>query len=339
MAATTLPAEMTVIEFAAPGGPDVLRPGRRPLPVPGDDEVLIRVHGAGVNRPDVLQRLGKYPPPPGAPDILGLEVAGVVVAVGRSVDRWRLGDDVCALVAGGGYAEYCVAPAVQCLPVPRGWTLLEAASIPESHFTVWTNVFERGGLRPGATLLVHGGSSGIGTTAIQFGRASGATVLATAGSAEKCAACERLGASRAINYRREDFVQVVKDATGGRGVDVVLDMVGGDYVPRNIECLAVEGRLVQIAFLKSPKAEVDLSQVMRRRLIITGSTLRPRSVTEKGAIAQSLRQHVWPWLEQKAVVPVVFQVFPMRDAAEAHRVMESGVHIGKLVLQVASATP
>ena len=339
MAATTLPAEMTVIEFAAPGGPDVLRPGRRPLPVPGDDEVLIRVHGAGVNRPDVLQRLGKYPPPPGAPDILGLEVAGVVVAVGRSVDRWRLGDDVCALVAGGGYAEYCVAPAVQCLPVPRGWTLLEAASIPESHFTVWTNVFERGGLRPGATLLVHGGSSGIGTTAIQFGRAAGATVLATAGSAEKCAACERLGASRAINYRREDFVQVVKDATGGRGVDVVLDMVGGDYVPRNIECLAVEGRLVQIAFLKSPKAEVDLSQVMRRRLIITGSTLRPRSVTEKGAIAQSLRHRVWPWLEQKAVVPVVFRVFPMRDAAEAHRIMESGVHIGKLVLQVASATP
>jgi putative PIG3 family NAD(P)H quinone oxidoreductase len=339
MAATPLPAEMTVIECAAPGAPDVLRPARRPLPAPGDHDVLIRVHGAGVNRPDVLQRLGKYPPPPGAPDILGLEVAGVVVAVGRSVDSWRLGDDVCALVAGGGYAEYCVAPAVQCLPVPRGWTLLEAASIPESHFTVWTNVFERGGLRPGGTLLVHGGSSGIGTTAIQFGRAAGATVLATAGSAEKCAACERLGASRAINYRQEDFVQVVKDATGGRGVDVVLDMVGGDYVPRNIECLAVEGRLVQIAFLKSPKTEVDLSQVMRRRLIITGSTLRPRSVAEKGAIAQSLRQHVWPWLERKAVVPVVFRVFAMRDAAEAHRVMESGVHIGKLVLQVASATP
>jgi putative PIG3 family NAD(P)H quinone oxidoreductase len=338
MAAMPLPAEMTVIEIAAPGGPDVLRPARRPLPAVGRDEVLIRVHAAGVNRPDVLQRLGKYPPPPGASDLPGLEVAGEVVARGEAVDSWQLGDAVCALVAGGGYAEYCAAPAAQCLPIPRGWTLVEAASIPETHFTVWANVFERGGLRRGETLLAHGGSSGIGTTAIQFGRAAGATVLATAGSVEKCAACERLGARRAINYRDEDFVQAVKDVTSGRGVDVILDMVGGDYVPRNIECLAVEGRLVQIAFLKGPKAEIDLSQVMRRRLIVTGSTLRPRSVAEKAALAQALRQHVWPWLEQKTVGPVVHRVFAMQDAAEAHRVMEAGAHIGKLVLEVASAT-
>jgi putative PIG3 family NAD(P)H quinone oxidoreductase len=337
MSAVDLPSEMTVIEIAGPGGPDVLRPARRPVPAVADEEVLVRVHAAGINRPDVLQRMGKYPPPPGASDIPGLEVAGVIVATGEAVVTPRVGDEVCALVAGGGYAEYCVAPAAQCLPVPRTWSLVEAASVPETFFTVWTNVFERGGLRAGGTLLVHGGSSGIGTTAIQLGRAFGATVLATAGSAEKCAACERLGARRAIDYRREDFVQVVKEVTGGRGADVILDMVGGDYVPRNIEALAVEGRLVQIAFLRGPRTEIDLSQVMRRRLVITGSTLRSRPVAEKGAIAQALRVHVWPLLERRVIVPVVHQVFAMRDAAEAHRVMESGAHIGKLVLQAQPA--
>jgi putative PIG3 family NAD(P)H quinone oxidoreductase len=337
MAAPSLPDDMTAVEITTPGPPDVLSPVRRPLPPLGPDDVLIRVHAAGVNRPDVLQRLGRYPPPAGASDLPGLEVAGVIAAAGNAVDGLAPGDEVCALVSGGGYAEYCAAPAVQCLPVPRGWTMVQAASIPETHFTVWTNVFERGALRSGQTLLVHGGSSGIGTAAIQLGRAAGATVLATAGTPEKCAACERLGAARAINYHEEDFVQVVRDATNGRGVDVILDMVGGDYVPRNIESLAVEGRLVQIAFLKSPRAEIDLSQVMRRRLTITGSTLRPRSAAEKGVIARALRRQVWPWLEQGTVVPVVHQVFPLEDAASAHRVMESGTHIGKLVLRVGPA--
>jgi NADPH2:quinone reductase len=333
-AAADIPDSMVVVGISSPGGPDVLVPTERRVPGPGIAEVLIQVAAAGVNRPDVLQRLGKYPPPPGAPDIPGLEVAGRIVALGDGVAHWKQGDQVCALVAGGGYAEYCIAPAVQCLPVPRGWTLPEAASLPEACFTVWTNVFERGRLQRGEALLVHGGSSGIGTAAIQLARAMGARVIATAGTAEKCAACERLGAVRAVNYRDEDFVAAVKDVTGGAGVDVVLDMVGGDYIARNLEALAVDGRLVQIAFLKSSRAEIDLSNLMRRRLTITGSTLRPRSVAEKGAIAEALRRHVWPLLEDRLVKPVIHAVFPLRQAAEAHRVLESGVHIGKLVLIV-----
>jgi putative PIG3 family NAD(P)H quinone oxidoreductase len=331
MHAPDFPDSMLAIEISAPGDPDVLTPVERPVPHPGIGEVLIEVAGAGVNRPDILQRLGKYPPPPGAPDIPGLEVAGRIVALGDAVAGWKPDDEVCALVAGGGYAEYCVAPGPQCLPVPRGWSLTEAASLPEAYFTVWTNVFERGRLEPGETLLVHGGSSGIGTAAIQLARAMGARVLATAGTAEKCVACERLGAARAINYHEEDFVAIAKEVTR-TGVDVILDMVGGDYIPRNLEALAVDGRLVQIAFLKSSRAEIDLSSLMRRRLTITGSTLRPRSVAEKGAIADALRRQVWPLLEVRTVKPVIHATFPLRQAAEAHRVLESGVHIGKLVL-------
>jgi len=321
-----------VIEIAAPGPPEVLRPAVRPVAPPGPGEVLIRVAAAGVNRPDVLQRQGLYPPPPGASDIPGLEVAGEVVAAGDGAG-WRVGDRVCALVAGGGYAEYCLAPGPQCLPVPAGLTLVEAAGIPETFFTVWTNVFERGRLAPGETLLVHGGSSGIGTAAIPLARALGARVLATAGSAEKCAACAALGAERAINYRELDFVAAVKEATGGRGVDVVLDMVGGDYIPRNLECLAVEGRLVLIALPRGAKAEVSFAPVLFRRLTITGSSLRPRTVEQKGAIARALRERVWPLLESGRVRPVIHSRFPLAEAAAAHRLMESGAHIGKIVLE------
>jgi putative PIG3 family NAD(P)H quinone oxidoreductase len=287
-----------------------------------------------VNRPDVLQRMGHYPPPPGASDIPGLEVAGTVAALGEGVDGWAVGDRVCALLAGGGYAEKAVAPAVQCLPVPAPLDLVAAAALPETYFTVWVNVFQRGLLRSGETLLVHGGSSGIGTAAISLARAKGATVIATAGSTAKCTACVALGAARAVNYKEEDFVAAVKDATGGRGVDMVLDMVGGDYTPRNLECLAVDGRLVQIAFQKGPKVEVDLRVLMPRRLTITGSSLRPRSPSEKGAIAAGLREHVWPLLEAGTVKPVVHATFPLAAAADAHRLMESGAHIGKIVLAV-----
>jgi NADPH2:quinone reductase len=310
----------------------VLVPVELPTPVAARGEVLIKVAAAGVNRPDIFQRLGRYAPPPGASDIPGLEVAGTIEQLGPEVRDWRVGDEVCALVAGGGYAEYCAAPAPQCLPLPRGLDRIAAAAIPETFFTVWTNVFERGRLQAGESLLVHGGSSGIGTTAIQLARARGARVFATAGSAAKCEACEGLGAERAINYREADFVAVVRDLTGGRGVDVVLDMVGGEYFARNIEVLAVEGRLVEIATLHGVKAELNIQTVMVRRLTITGSTLRPRPVAEKGAIAAALRQHVWPLLESGAVRPVIHATFPLRDAAEAHRVMESGAHIGKLVL-------
>jgi putative PIG3 family NAD(P)H quinone oxidoreductase len=294
--------------------------------------VLIHVVSAGVNRPDVAQRQGKYPPPPGASDIPGLEVAGTVERVGGAVQDWRVGDQVCALVAGGGYAEHCVAPAAQCLPIPRGMSAVDAAAIPETFFTVWTNVFDRGRLTAGESLLVHGGSSGIGTTAIQLAHAFGASVFATAGSAEKCAACERLGATRAINYRDEDFVAVTREATASRGIDVILDMVGGDYFPRNMEALAIGGRLVQIATLGGPKSQIFLPAVMQRRLTITGSTLRPRSIAEKGAIAKALRQQVWPLLDDGRVRPVVYKTFPIRAAADAHRLMESGAHIGKIVL-------
>jgi len=325
---------MIAVEIRAPGGPEVLVAAERPKPVPGNGDVLIKVAAAGVNRPDIFQRLGRYPPPPGASDIPGLEVAGTIERLGPHVSDWRVGDEVCALVAGGGYAEYCAAPAPQCLPVPRGLDLAAAAAIPETFFTVWTNVFTRGRLQPGESLLVHGGSSGIGTTAIQLARARGSRVFATAGSAVKCAACERLGAERAINYREADFATVVRELTAGRGVDVVLDMVGAEYFARNIEALAVEGRLVEIATLHGVKAELNIQLIMQRRLTVTGSTLRPRPVADKGEIAAALRQHVWPLLESGAVAPIVHATFPLRDAAEAHRVMESGVHIGKLVLVV-----
>jgi len=323
---------VTAIEISSFGGPEVLVPVERPQPKPAAGEVLIEVAAAGVNRPDVSQRRGAYPPPPGASDIPGLEVAGTIVEVGPDVRDWRTGDQVCALVAGGGYAEYCAAPAPQCLPVPRGLDLVAAAAIPEAFFTVWTNVFERGRLKPGEWILVHGGSSGIGTTAIQLARALGSRVLATAGSAEKCAACERLGAERAINYRTTDFVAAVREIVGERGVDVVLDMVGGDYVRRNLDLLALDGRLVQISLLGGSTAQVNMGVVMRRRLTITGSTLRPRSVAEKGAIATSLRATVWPLIESGGVKPVIHTTFPLRAAAEAHRLMESSQHIGKIVL-------
>jgi putative PIG3 family NAD(P)H quinone oxidoreductase len=323
---------MIAIEIREPGGPDVLVPAERPKPEPASGDVLIKVAAAGVNRPDVFQRLGRYPPPPGASDIPGLEVAGTIEQLGPDVHGWKIGDAVCALVAGGGYAEYCVAPAPQCLPVPRGLDVVSAAAIPETFFTVWHNVFERGRLQPDESLLVHGGASGIGTTAIQLARARGSRVFATAGSDEKCAACERLGAERAINYRDADFAAAVRGLTGGRGVDVILDMVGGDYFPRNIETLAVEGRLVEIATLHGVKAELNIQTIMHRRLTITGSTLRARPVADKAAIAAAVRQHVWPLLESRAVKPIVHATFPLRDAADAHRVMESGAHIGKLVL-------
>jgi NADPH2:quinone reductase len=287
-----------------------------------------------VNRPDLLQREGKYPPPPGASDVPGLEVAGTVAAVGEGVAAWRDGDEVCALVSGGGYAEYCTVPAPQCLPVPHGLSSIEAAALPEALFTVWTNVFERARLAPGETLLVHGGSSGIGTTAIQLARAFGARVFATAGSAEKCAACERLGAERAVNYREEDFVAAVSSLTGGRGVDVILDMVGGGYVPRDLLCLARDGRLALIALMGGSRAEVDLRLVLQRWLTITGSTLRPRSVEEKERIARALRERVWPLLEAGEVAPVIHATFPLVEAAAAHRRLEAGAHVGKVVLVV-----
>jgi putative PIG3 family NAD(P)H quinone oxidoreductase len=327
--------DMIAIEIREPGDPEVLVPVERPTPVPGSGEVLIKVAAAGVNRPDLMQRRGKYPPPPGASDIPGLEVAGTIDRVGPDVTNWKRGDAVCALVAGGGYAQYCVAPAPQCLPVPRGLDMVSVAAIPETFFTVWTNVFERGRLQAGESILVHGGASGIGTTAIQIAHARGARVFATAGSAEKCAACERLGAELAINYNDTDFLEAVRAATNGRGVDVVLDMVGGEYFARNIDALAMEGRLVEIATLRGAKAELTIPTVMQRRLTITGSTLRARSVGEKGAIARAVHAHVWPLIESGAVKPVIHQTFPLTDAAGAHRVLEEGAHIGKVVLDVA----
>ena len=326
---------MIAIEIRAPGEPDVLVPVERPMPAPGSGELVIKVAAAGVNRPDVMQRRGKYPPPPGASDIPGLEVAGTVDQIGPEVTGWKVGDAVCALVSGGGYAEYCVAPAPQCLPVLRGLDLVSAAAIPETFFTVWTNVFDRGRLAAGESILIHGGSSGIGTTAIQLARARGARVFATAGSAAKCAACETLGAERVINYKETDFLEAVRTSTGGRGVDVVLDMVGGKYFARNIDALAMEGRLVEIATLHGATAEITIPTIMQRRLTITGSTLRARSVAEKGVIARAVYTHVWPLLESGAVKPVIYQTFPLADAAGAHRVLEAGAHIGKVVLTVA----
>lgn len=306
----------------------------REVPSPANAEVLVEVAAASVNRPDVLQRLGRYSPPKGASDLPGLDVAGTVVATGPGTTRYRVRDRIVALVAGGGYAEYCVAPEVQCLPLPRGFDFVSGAALPETFFTVWTNVFENGRLARGETLLVHGGSSGIGTTAIALARAFGARVLVTAGSAEKCAACLALGAVRAIDYNTEDFVAIAREETGGRGVDLILDMVGGDYTPRNLEALAPGGRLVQIAFLRGSKAQIDLALVMQRRLTITGSTLRPRSVDEKGAIASALEANVWPLLDSGALRPVIHAVFPLDEAAAAHRLMESGSHVGKIVLKL-----
>jgi putative PIG3 family NAD(P)H quinone oxidoreductase len=324
---------MTVIEITHPGGPEVLVPVQRPVPQPGVGEVLILVHAAGVNRPDALQRQGNYPVPPGASDIPGLEVAGEIVTLGPSVSGWHVGDRVMALLAGGGYAEYATAPAPQCLPVPIGFSMIEAAGVPETFFTVWTNVFERGALKPGERFLVHGGASGIGTTAIQLAKAFGSEVYATAGGVEKCRACERLGADRAIDYRAEDFVDVIKTATKGAGVDVILDMVGGDYVARNIACAAPGARLVSIAFLRGAKVELNLSAVMQKRLILTGSTLRPRTVADKGAIADALRRNVLPLMENNKVRPVIDSTFPLASAADAHRRLD-GDHIGKVVLAV-----
>jgi len=325
---------MIAISIAKPGGPHVLQPIQMPVPKPAARDVLIRVTAAGVNRPDVMQREGKYPPPPGASDIPGLEVAGTIASTGSDVSRWHEGDHVCALVAGGGYAEYCVAPDVQCLPIPPSVDLVSAGGMPETFFTVWANVFERGRLRAGETFLVHGGASGIGTTAIQTARAFGARVFATAGTDEKCAACEGLGAERAINYRKDDFAAVLKTLTNSRGVDVILDMVGAPYFGRNVDLLALEGRLLQIAVLHGAKAEINLISVLRKRITITGSTLRSRTVEEKGAIADALERSVWPLVGAGTIRPVIYATLPLERAAEAHRLMESGSHIGKIVLTV-----
>ena len=324
------PATMMAIDPAGPGGPEVLVPVERPVPKPAPGEVLIKVAAAGVNRPDVMQRLGLYPPPPGAPSILGLEVAGSVIAAGEGAASG--GERVCAIVSGGGYAQYCVAPEGQCLPVPEALSMVEAAALPETFFTVWTNLFQRGGAKAGDAVLVHGGTSGIGTTAILLGRLFGLTVIVTAGTDEKCARAAELGAALAINYRSQDFVEEVKRFTEEKGVAVVLDMVGGDYVPRNLACLADEGRHVSIAVQRGPKAEISLWEVMRRRLTLTGSTLRARSPSFKAAVAEELRREVWPNLEAGRLRPVIDSVFPLEQAADAHRRMESSEHGGKIVL-------
>jgi NADPH2:quinone reductase len=326
---------MRAIEIRQSGAPEVLTLCERPIPEPQAGEVLIRVHAAGINRPDVLQRLGHYPVPPGASDLPGLEVAGEIVGGDLGAGPFKLGDLVCALVQGGGYAEYCTAPVQQCLPVPPGLTALEAASLPENFFTVWSNVFDRAQLSGSQTLLVQGGSSGIGVTAIQMAAALGHRVFATAGSDDKCRACEALGAERAINYRTEDFVAAVQELTGGRGVDVILDMVAGDYLAREINCLADDGRIALIALLGGAKAQLDLGQVLRRRLSISGSTLRPRPVAFKAAIAWHLQEKVWPLLAAGTIRPVIFKTFPLEQAAAAHTLMESSTHIGKIMLQVA----
>lgn len=332
---TALPETMTAIEIVAHGGPDVLKPTKRPVPKAAAGEVLVRVRACGVNRPDVQQRLGGYPPPPGAPDIPGLEIAGEIVALGPEVvGGWKVGDAVCALVIGGGYAEYCAAPAAQCLPLPKGYDMVRAAALPETFFTVWTNVFDRGGLQPGESFLVHGGASGIGTTAIQLASALGARVFTTVGGEAKRAPLMALGAERVIDYRTEDFVEVIKAETGKKGVDVVLDMVGGDYVARNIACMATDGRLVYIAFLQGSQVEVNLMPVMLKRLTITGSTLRIRSVADKARIAASLEAKVWPLLTAGRIRPVIDRTFPLADAAGAHARMDDRDHLGKIVLEM-----
>lgn len=330
-----LPATMRHIATSGAGGPEVMAIAAGPLPVPAPDELLVEVHAAGVNRPDVQQRRGAYPPPPGASPIIGLEAAGIVVGMGAQVSGWTIGDPVCALTNGGAYAEYVAVPAAQSLRPPKGYDHLRAAALPETYFTVWANLFDRGGLRAGESVLIHGGSSGIGTTAIQLAKAFGATVIVTAGGADKLAACRSLGADHAINYRSEDFVAEVARISERRGVDVVLDMVGGDYIPRNIRCLALDGRLVQIAFLQGSKVpEFDMLPVMTRRLTLTGSTMRPRTTAQKGAIAEALREKVWPLLEEGRCGPVIHATFPLEEASAAHALMESSAHVGKIMLAV-----
>ena len=324
---------MLAIAIPTPGGPDALQPEDRPQPTLHPGEVLIRVQAAGVNRPDIMQREGKYPPPPGASDLPGLEVAGTIVDANGDA-RWRDGDRVCALVAGGGYAEYCAAPGPQCLPIPDGMDPIAAAAVPETYFTVWTNLFQRGQLRAGERVLVHGGTSGIGSTAIQLARAFGATVYATAGTDEKCQSCLKLGAAAAINYRTHDFVAEIRALTGGSGVDIVLDIIGGDYLPRNIECLRLHGRLLQVGLIGGSKSHINLRPILQNRLTVTGSTLRPRTVAEKGAIAAELEAHVWPLLARGEVRPLVHATYRLPDAASAHRALESGEVVGKIVLTV-----
>lgn len=329
-----LPQQMQCIGFASPGGPEVLNLIERPLPAPKQGEVLIKVAAAGINRADCYQRQGAYPPPPGASDILGLEVSGTIAALGEGVINWKVGDNVCALVSGGAYAQYCTAHSGSCFAIPTGYDWVKAAALPETLMTVWSNVWLRAGLKPGETLLVQGGSSGIGTTAIQLAKALGHRVFVTAGSAEKCTACEKLGAEKAINYHTEDFVEVVKKLTDGRGVNVILDMVGGDYIPRELNALAEEGRIVLIAFQRGMQASVDLGLIMRRRLTVTGSTLRARDETFKTAVANAVKEKIWPLLESGKLAPVISATFPLAQAADAHRLMESSQHIGKIILQV-----
>ena len=329
---SAIPREMTAIEIASPGGPEQLKPTRRPVPVPGSDDVLIRVAAAGVNRPDVMQRQGRYPPPKGASDLPGLEVAGEIAAVGSDVSSFKVGDKVTALLPGGGYAEFAVASAPLCLPVPAGLSMVEAAAIPETFFTVWTNLFERGRCKAGDTVLIHGGTSGIGTTAIQLAAALGARVFATAGSDDKARACERLGAVRAINYKTQDFVEVLREATAGRGVDVILDMVGGSYLAQNLEIAAVEGRLCVISLLGGARAELNLGTMLAKRLTVTASTLRARTVPEKAAVADAVHCHVWPLLIDGRVRPIIYKTFPLAEASAAHALMETSNHIGKIVL-------
>lgn len=331
-----IPKQMKAIEITKPGDADVLMATSRPVPTPKNSEVLIKVRAAGVNRPDVMQRAGLYPPPKGASDIPGLEVSGTIVAAGNAVTGLQVNQSVCALVAGGGYAEYVTAPATQCLPIPNGLSIVEAASLPETYFTVWSNVFDRARLTEGETILVHGGSSGIGTTAIQLCSALGFDVLTTAGTEEKCQICEELGAKKSINYRTEEFSTSVKSITNQKGVDVILDMVAGDYLQRNLECLADDGRLVIIAFLGGVKTTINMTDILRRRLTVTGSTLRPRSEEFKQKIAVNLLKYVWPLIENKQIKPLIYRSFALEDAAQAHRLMESSVHIGKIVLEVNS---
>ena len=329
-----LPQQMQCVGFAAPGGPEVLKVIERPLPVPKSGEVLIKVAAAGINRADCYQRQGAYPPPPGASDILGLEVSGTIAALGEGVINWKVGDKVCALVSGGAYAQYCTAHSGSCFAIPTGYDWVKAAALPETFMTVWSNVWMRAALKPSETLLVQGGSSGIGTTAIQLAKALGHRVFVTAGNAEKCAACEKLGAEKAINYHTEDFVEVVKKLTDGRGVNVILDMVGGDYIPRELNALAEEGRIVLIAFQRGMQASVDLGLIMRRRLTVTGSTLRARDETFKTAVANAVKEKIWPLLESGKLAPVISATFPLAQAADAHRLMESSQHIGKIILTV-----
>lgn len=329
-----LPERMTAIAIKTPGGPEALVPEERPVPTPGQSDILVRVRAAGVNRPDVMQRQGKYSPPPGAPDIPGLEIAGEVAAIGANVKRWKVGDAVTALVPGGGYAEYALADETNALPVPKGFSFIEAAALPETFFTVWHNLMERGRLKSGESVLVHGGSSGIGTTAIMLAKAFDATVIITARSAEKCAACKKLGADVAINYKTEDFVAKTKEATGGRGADLILDMVGGDYVDRNYDAAAVEGRIVQIATQEGFKVTLNLLKLMQKRLTHTGSTLRPRPVADKAAIARALEEKAWPLLSAGKIKPVIDSVYPLTKASEAHARMDSSAHVGKIMLEV-----